>query len=108
MDWAPSDKAHLFARYSQQHVDNPTVNSEVFQYSGNGSNIFPLQQAVLDYTRTIRPTQLNDFRLGMNYFPADASVQAVSTNTRATLIPGHPKPYLPGPSFASSQRGVPG
>ena len=24
MDWAPTDKDHLFARYSQQYVDNPT------------------------------------------------------------------------------------
>ena len=105
MDWAPTDKDHLFARYSQQHVDNPIVNSEVFQYSGNGSNVFPLQQAVLDYTRTIRPTLLNDFRLGMNYFPAEANVQALSTNAGANLIPGQPTPYLPGLSFASSKLG---
>jgi len=105
MDWAPSEKDHLFARYSQQHIDNPIVNSEVFQYSGNGSNVFPLQQAVLDYTRTIRPTLLNDFRLGMNYFPAEANVQALSTNAGANLIPGQPTPYLPGLSFASSKLG---
>ena len=42
IDWSPTDKDHFFARYSQQHVDNPIVNSEVFQYSGTGSNIFPL------------------------------------------------------------------
>jgi Carboxypeptidase regulatory-like domain/TonB dependent receptor len=105
IDWAPSEKDHVFARYSQQHIDNPIVNSEIFQYSGTGSNIFPLQQAVLDYTRTVRPNLLNDARVGMNYFPAEANVQALSTNAGANLIPGQPTPYLPGLSFASSKLG---
>ena len=105
IDWAPTEKDHLFARYSQQHVDNPIVNSEVFQYSGNGSNIFPLQQAVLDYTRTISARMVNDARIGMNYYPADASTQALSTNAGANLIPGQPTSFLPGLSFASSKLG---
>lgn len=45
------------------------MNSEAFQYSGSGSNAFPLQQAVLNYTRTVSPTLLNNLRVGMNYFP---------------------------------------
>jgi hypothetical protein len=105
MDWAPTDKDHLFARYSQQHVDNPIVNSEAFQYSGNGSNVFPLQQAVLDYSHTFGPTLLNDFRIGFNYFPAEANTQALSTTAGANLIPGQPTQYLPGLSFASSKLG---
>jgi hypothetical protein len=105
VDWAPTEKDHLFARYSQQHIDNPLVNSEIFQYSGNGSNVFPLQQAVLDYNRTFSPTLLNDFRVGFNYFPAEANTQALSTNAGANLIPGQPTPYLPGLSFASSKLG---
>ena len=105
MDWAPTDKDHLFARYSQQHIDNPVVNSELFQYSGSGSNVFPLQQAVLDYTRTFGPRLVNEARLGMNYFPAEAQTQALSTAAGANLIPGQPTQYLPGLSFASSKLG---
>ncbi len=105
VDWSPTVKDHLFARYSQQHIDNPIVNSELFQYSGNGSNVFPLQQAVLDYNRTISPTMLNDFRVGMNYFPAEANTQALSTTAGAGLIPGQPTQYLPGLSFASAHLG---
>jgi hypothetical protein len=105
VDWAPTDKDHLFARYSQQHIDNPIVNSEVFQYSGNGSNVFPLQQAVLDYNHTFGPTLLNDFRMGFNYFPAEASTQALTTTAGAGLIPGQPTQFLPGLSFASSKLG---
>jgi len=105
VDWAPSDKDHIFARYSQQHVDNPIVNSEAFQYSGSGSNVFPLQQAVLDYNHTFGPTMLNDFRAGFNYFPAEASTQALTTTAGAGLIPGQPTQFLPGLSFASSKLG---
>jgi Carboxypeptidase regulatory-like domain/TonB dependent receptor len=105
VDWAPTEKDRFFARYSQQHIVNPTVNSEVFQYSGNGSNLFPLQQAVANYTRTVKPTLVNDFRVGMNYFPAEANVQDLTTNAGANLIPGQPTPYLPGLSFASARLG---
>jgi hypothetical protein len=105
LDWNPTDKDHVYARYSQQHIDNPIVNSEAFQYSGAGSNIFPLQQAVLDYTRTISSTMLNDIRIGMNYFPADANAEALTTTAGANLIPGQPTQFLPGLSFASSKVG---
>jgi hypothetical protein len=105
MDWAPTDRDRLFARYSQQHIENPIVNSEIFQYSGAGSNVFPLQQAVLDYTKTLSPRLVNDFRVGMNYFPAEANVQALSTTAGANLVPGQPTQYLPGLSFASSRLG---
>jgi hypothetical protein len=105
LDWAPSEKDRLFARYSQQHVDNPIVNSEVFQYSGNGTNIFPLQSAALGYTRTVSPRLVNDLRLGMNYFPAEANIQELSTTAGAGLIPGQPTQFLPGLAFASSRLG---
>jgi len=105
IDWAPTDKDHLFARYSQQHIDNPIVNSDPFAYSGAGSNVFPLQQSVLDYTRTVSPTLVNDARIGMNYFPAEGQTQALTTTAGANLIPGQPTQYLPGLSFASSHVG---
>ena len=105
VDWAPTGRDRFFARYSQQHITNPIVNSEAFQYSGGGSNVFPLQQAVLNYTRTVNATLLNDFRVGMNYFPAEASTQALTTTAGANLIPGQPTQYLPGLSFASSRLG---
>lgn len=105
LDWSPTDKDRLFARYSQQHIENPIVNSEVFQYSGNGSNVFPLQSSVLGYTRMFSSSLVNDLRLGMNYFPAEANTQALSTTAGAGLIPGQPTQYLPGLSFASSKLG---
>jgi len=105
VDWAPTDRDHLFARYSQQHIDNPIVNSNQLLYSGSGSNVFPLQQSVLDYTRTINPTFVNEARIGMNYFPAEAQTQELTTTAGAGLIPGQPTQFLPGLSFASSKLG---
>jgi hypothetical protein len=105
VDYVPTDRDRIFARYSQQHIDNPIVNSEVFQYNGNGSNVFPLQQAVLDYTRTFSSTVVNEARVGMNYFPAEANTQSAGTNAGAGLVPGQPTSFLPGLSFASSKIG---
>ena len=105
VDWAPDEKDRIFARYSQQHIENPIVNSQPLLYSGNGSNIFPLQQAVLDWTRTFSPTFVNDARTGMNYFPAEGNIQGLSTTSGANLIPGQPTQYLPGLSFANSALG---
>jgi hypothetical protein len=108
-DWAPTQNDRFFARYSQMHSSQPNVNSEAFQYSsgpsGGGSSVFPLQQAVLGYTRTLRPTLVNDFRLGMTYYPAEANTQALSTNAGANLIPGQPTSYLPGIYFAGAPLG---
>ena len=105
MDWNASDRDRVFARYSQQHIERPIVNSEVFQYSGTGSGIFPLQSAVVGYTRTISTRLVNDFRAGMNYYPAEDNAQALTTTAGAGLIPGQPTQYLPGMSFASSKLG---
>ncbi len=105
VDWAPSNFDRVFARYSQQHIENPILNSQPLLYSGSGSNVFPLQQAVLDYTRTISPTLVNDARVGMNYFPAEGNVQALTTNAGANLIPGQPTQFLPGLSFANTAIG---
>jgi len=105
VDWAPTQNDRFFARYSQMNSQQPVVNSEGFQYSSNGGNLFPLQQAVLGYTRTISPTIVNDFRLGMTYDPAEANIQNLSTNAGANLIPGQPTPFLPGLSFAGTPVG---
>ncbi|MGD0669346.1 MAG: carboxypeptidase regulatory-like domain-containing protein [Bryobacteraceae bacterium] len=105
VDWAPDDKDRVFARYTQMHIDNPTVNADPLQYSGSGSNVFPLQASALGYTRIVNPSLVNDLRIGMNYYPANADTQALDTTAGAGLIPGQPTQYLPGLSFASSALG---
>jgi hypothetical protein len=105
VDWVPDDKDRIMARYSQQHVINPVVNSQPLLYSGTGGNIFPAQQAVLDWTHIFSASLVNDARIGMNYYPADANIQSLSSNAGAGLIPGQPTAYLPGLSFANTNIG---
>ncbi len=100
MDWNASEKDHIFARYTQQHIENPTVNSQPLLYNGTGNNVFPLWNGVIDYTRTFTPTFVNEMRAGVNYYPAGANLQDLTTNAGANLIPGQPTPFLPGFYFS--------
>jgi hypothetical protein len=67
IDWVASQKDHLYGRYSQQHITNPTTNSQLL--TGNSDNEFPLYNGVLDYTHTFSPSLLNSARIGASYFP---------------------------------------
>ncbi len=67
IDWIASQKDHVYARYSQQHITNPTTNSQLL--TGNSDNEFPLYNGVLDYTHTFSPSLLNSARIGASYFP---------------------------------------
>jgi hypothetical protein len=96
IDWAPGDKDHIFGRYSQQKVVNPNTNSQPLLY--NSYNNFPLYNGVFDYTRTISPTFVNDFRAGVNYYPvATGNDTPSSANTFG--IAGAPTNFLPGLNF---------
>jgi hypothetical protein len=65
IDWNLSEKDHIFGRYSQSLVNSPTVNSQPLSYGSYGN--YPIHNGVLDYTKTISPTIVNDARFGVNY-----------------------------------------
>jgi Carboxypeptidase regulatory-like domain len=106
VDWTATDKDHIFGRYSQQYVFNPTTNSQALLYNSSGNNIFPLHQGVLDWTHTFSPTFVNDVRAGTNYFPAEGNVQSASSTNFGSLIPGEPTAFLPEFSFSGAQLGT--
>jgi hypothetical protein len=97
IDWTPNDKDHVFGRYSQQSVRNPTT--ETFLLANNGFTNFqyPLKNGVADWTHSFGPTLLNDFRLGFSYFPVNQGyANPVNENLPTTFgIPGSPSPFLP-------------
>jgi hypothetical protein len=103
VDYVVTDKDRVSVRYSQQHVLNPTINSQPLLY--NTSNSFPLWNGVIDYTRVLSPRLVNQFRAGVNYFPAEANAQEATTNAGAGLIAGQPTPFLPGLSFSGAPIG---
>jgi hypothetical protein len=99
VDWVASDKDHVFGRYSQSAITQPTTNSIPLLY--NSANQFPSYNGVLDYTRSFSPSIVNDFRLGVNYVPVITG--ALSGNSALTPnsvnIPGVPTSVLPGFCF---------
>ncbi len=108
VDWNATDKDHVMARFSQMHQVQVNTNSQAALYSngatpGNGN--FPLFNGVIDYTRTITPNMLNDARFGVNYFPAEGNLQAVTGQSLGKLIPGEPTAYLPGLYFSGAPIG---
>ena len=106
VDWAPTDKDHFFARYSQQHIVTADREQRSLPVQRQRQQHLPAATGGVWITPgPFSPTLVNDFRVGMNYFPAEANTQALTTTAGANLIPGQPTPYLPGLSFASSKLG---
>lgn len=97
VDWAATERDHVYGRYTQQYVTNPTTNSQPLLF--NSSNIFPVYSGVLDFTHTFSPTFVNDLRGGVNYFPVSpyASVSNATGQNLSQLygIPGVPSTFLP-------------
>lgn len=96
VDWAPSEKDHIYGRYSQQKVVNPGTNSEPLLY--NSFNNYPLYNGVFDWTRTFSPTLVNEFRAGVNYYPVATGNVTPSSSTNFS-IPGAPSNFLPQMQF---------
>ncbi len=104
-DWAPTDNDHLSVRYSQQHVVQQFVNSQPVLYSTNGNENLPLWNGVINYTKTLRPDLINEFRAGVNYYPAEANIQPAVSTDLGKLVPGEPTNYLPGFFFSGAPIG---
>jgi hypothetical protein len=96
VDYAATDKDHIFGRYSQQKVVNPTSNSQPLLY--NSFNNYPLYNGVLDYTKTFSPTFVNDLRAGVNYYPV-ATGSTAPSSANGFGISGLPSNFLPGLNF---------
>ncbi len=100
LDWNASDKDHLFGRYSQGHIENPTTNSIPLLY--NTENVYPTYNGVIDYTRSFSPTFVNDIRGGVNYIPVvTGSLSGTAFSAASVGIPGVPTTTLPAFVFNS-------
>ncbi len=100
VDWAASDKDHVFGRYSQGHIINPTTNSIPLLY--NSTSTYPSYNGVLDYTKTFSPTFVNDARFGVNYIPViTGALSGAAISAQSVGIPGVPTTTLPGFVFTA-------
>ncbi len=100
VDWNLSDSDHIFGRYSQAHIIQPTTNSIALLY--NPENLFPSHNGVLDYTKTVSPSFVNDLRFGVNYTPVvTGELSGTGISAASVGIPDVPTDILPGFNFTS-------
>jgi hypothetical protein len=97
IDWIPTDQDRVSGRYSQQSVRNPTTQTYLLANNGFTDFTYPLRSGVIDWTHTFGPSLLNDFRMGLTYFPVS---QGYTNPTGQNLpqmfgIPGSPSSFLP-------------
>ena len=100
IDWIISDKDRLSGRYSQSMITNPSTNNVPIFY--NGFNNLPAHNGVLDWTRTISPSIVNEARVGVNYVFVNngAASNGLSNFPAAVGLPGIPSSFLPSMSFS--------
>ncbi len=107
IDYAPTDTNKFYLRYSQQDIQNPTVNSQLLE--GNTLNQFPLYNAVIDWDHTFSSSLINTVRVGGSYFPVtEATTNPTNQNFPqlfgiAGTAPG--QTFLPGQTFTGATNG---
>jgi len=105
IDWAASEKDHIFGRYSQMLITNPQTNSFALFY--NTANSFPSHNGVVDYTRTFGPSLVNELRFGVNYTPVlTGSVTGSGIDPSMIGIADAPATTLPAFFFAGGNMGI--
>jgi hypothetical protein len=100
VDWNASGKDHVFGRYSQGNIFNPSDNSMPLLY--NSATQYRIFNATVGYTRTISPWFVNDFRAGVNYIPAVTGIISGNGITAQSVgIPAVPTNILPAFDFTA-------
>ncbi len=100
VDWNISEKDRFFARYSQSYFTNPTVRTDELLY--NSFNVYPTHTGVLDWTRSVSPTFVNEARAGVNYVFINngSSANGLSGFAQTVGIPDVPSSFLPAMSLS--------
>jgi hypothetical protein len=89
IDWAASDKDHVMGRYTQMYTHLIQSNGTNV-LSPNLERQYPLKNIVGDYVRTITPTLINDFRVGVQIFPANDQIYTSATTGNINTAIGLP------------------
>jgi hypothetical protein len=71
LDYAISDRDHLFARVSKSYTGSPTLNSWALMAASNNRDW--ADSGIAGWTHTISPSIVNDVRFGVNYTKNDAA-----------------------------------
>jgi len=102
VDWNISDKDRMFGRYSQSLIDNPSTNSLPLNYNSFAN--YPVHNGVLDWTRTVSPSIVNDLRFGVNYVLVNngSASNSVQNFAQTVGIPDVPSTFLPLMSLSNN------
>src|SRR5438128_5172156 len=80
IDYSVSDKDHIFGRWSQMHLRNPTFSGCLFCAAGAAQGADqPIRNAVVDWTHAFNPNLLNEARIGFNAVRFDQSLVQTSS-----------------------------
>lgn len=110
IDWNASMKDHVFGRYSQSRHSNPSFNSFPLFYNSYAET--PIHNGVIDWTRSISPSIVNDARVGVNRVLVDngAASKAGLGNVAQQLGIAGTSDYggvgLPALSFGNTISGI--
>jgi hypothetical protein len=100
VDWNISDKDRFYGRFSESRYDHPTINTLPLAY--NSFSTDPTHTGVIDWTRTISPSLVNEARFGVNYVYNDngAATNGLQDFAQTVGIPGVPSTFLPSMSLS--------
>jgi Carboxypeptidase regulatory-like domain len=74
IDYNASNKDHVFARWSQMDLNQPSLTGCIFCNAGAGEETDePVRNAVVDWTHAITSNLLNEARVGFNAVSFDSS-----------------------------------
>jgi len=80
IDYVASQKDHVFGRWSEMDLNEPTFTGCVFCNAGAGEGSDePVKNAVVNWTHAISPTLLNEARLGFNWVRYDQRLTPTSS-----------------------------
>ena len=102
IDWSASSKDQVFGRYSQSSLTFPSQRSQPLTYDAFNNN--PTKNGVLDWTRTVSPSIVNDARVGVNYVLVNngAASSSLPDLNQQFGIPGVPSNILAGMVFSTN------
>ena len=93
-DWNKSESERVSVRYSQANIMNPSTNSLPLIYGGFG--IFRIHNGSINYSRTLSPSLVNEFRAGVNYNFNNTGSTPGTASPASLGIPGVPINIVPG------------
>ncbi|HUK23088.1 MAG TPA: TonB-dependent receptor, partial [Terriglobales bacterium] len=80
IDYNASGKDHIFGRWSQMDLNQPSLTGCIFCNAGAGEETDePVRNAVVDWTHSITPNLLNEARFGFNAVRFDSSQTPTSS-----------------------------